>query len=121
MERGFIGPDGTYWQTNSDPSDEIRAAYPAGTIAVPIRPNHLHTWDGENWMPPSSQVWDEYVGKQVRFERDMRLVNDVDPVVTNPLRWEDLGDFGRAEWTAYRRSLLDITEQNKISHFKIIE
>ena len=48
---------------------------------------------------------------EVRFERNRRLREDVDPVVMNSLRWGDLTDEQRQAWADYRRALLDVTDQ----------
>jgi hypothetical protein len=116
MEHAFITTDGTYWQTISEPSEELIATYPKGTVEVPLRPNHLHTWDGKKWNPPSKEVWDAFVSEQVRFQRQSKLVNEVDPIVTNPLRWGDLTESQQQAWKDYRRALLDITKQEGFPH-----
>lgn len=116
MEYGFISPDGTYWQTNSEPSPEAIASYPNGTIEVPLRPNHLYTWGGTQWNAPTKEVWDTYVGNQVKYERNSRLLSEVDPIVTNPLRWGDLTETQKQAWADYRRALLDITQQEGFPH-----
>jgi hypothetical protein len=54
---------------------------------------------------------DVTLAAQVREERNQRLVAEVDPIVTNPLRWADLTAAEQAEWTQYRTDLLNITEQ----------
>lgn len=46
----------------------------------------------------------------VRAERDRFLTLYIDPVVTNPLRWGDMSDEQKAEYTAYRKYLLDYTK-----------
>lgn len=46
---GFLAPDGRYWQTDDEPPEALRAAYPADTIEVPIRPSPDHVWTGEGW------------------------------------------------------------------------
>lgn len=51
------------------------------------------------------------LSEQARYKRNIILELDVDPVVTNPLRWGDLSDDKKSEWADYRKSLLDITEQ----------
>lgn len=48
---------------------------------------------------------------EIREIRDFKLMNEVDPVVSNPLLWSDLGTSKQNEWTAYRTALLDITAQ----------
>lgn len=47
----------------------------------------------------------------VRQFRNNLLETEVDPVVTNPLRWADLSEEEKALYTNYRRYLLDYTEQ----------
>lgn len=47
----------------------------------------------------------------VREYRNYLLKEEVDPVVTNPLRWADLSEEEKALYTNYRRYLLDYTEQ----------
>jgi hypothetical protein len=54
---------------------------------------------------------DVTLAAQVREERNQRLVAEVDPIVTNPLRWADLTAAEQAEWTQYRTDLLNITDQ----------
>jgi len=48
---------------------------------------------------------------EIRLERQFRLEDEVDPIVSNPLLWSDLGTSKQNEWTAYRTALLDITAQ----------
>ena len=45
----------------------------------------------------------------VRTERGHLLATEVDPVVSNPLRWGDLSEEQQQAWATYRRALLDIT------------
>ena len=49
---------------------------------------------------------------KVRASRNEILVADVDPIVSNSLRWNDMTDAKRTEWTNYRQALLDIPEQS---------
>ena len=108
----FINPNGDYWETMTDPSDEIIAAYPVGTVEVTQRPSHLHTYEGGAWVAPSDAVYDEWKATEVRAERDRLLSTKVDPLVSNPLRWGELTTEKQTEWTQYRRDLLDITDQS---------
>jgi hypothetical protein len=48
----------------------------------------------------------------IRFERNERLLLEVDPVVTNPLRWSSLSEAKRQAWADYRQALLDISLQS---------
>ena len=111
MSKYFINLSGDYWETLSDPSDEIIAAYPVGTVEVTQRPSHLHTYEGGAWVAPSDAVYDEWKATEVRAERDMLLSTKVDPLVSNTLRWADLSSDKQTEWTAYRQALLDVPEQ----------
>jgi len=46
----------------------------------------------------------------VREERNRILSSEVDPVVSNTLRWNDMTDAKQTEWTNYRQALLDIED-----------
>lgn len=48
-------------------------------------------------------------GMQVRRERDMRLITDVDSL--NPIRWETLTTEKKEDFRAYRQELLDVPQQ----------
>ena len=112
MSKHFINLNGDYWETLSDPSDEIIATYPVGTIEVTKRPSHLHTYEGGAWVAPSDAVYDEWKATEVRAERDFLLASKVDRLVSNSLRWGELTTEKQTEWTQYRRDLLDITDQS---------
>ena len=111
MSKYFMNLNGDYWETVSDPSDEIIAAYPVGTVEVTQRPSHLHTYEGGAWVAPSDAVYDEWKATEVRAERDRLLITKVDPLVSNPLRWADLSSDKQTEWTVYRQALLDVPQQ----------
>lgn len=49
--------------------------------------------------------------KLVRFQRDSILKDEIDPLVTNPLRWGDLTIEQQEQIKTYRQELLDITNQ----------
>jgi len=46
-----------------------------------------------------------------RYQRNQRLENEVDPIVTNPLRWADLTTAKQNEWKQYRTDLLNVPQQ----------
>ena len=50
--------------------------------------------------------------KAERETRDRILVEEVDPIVSNALRWNDMTDAKRLEWTNYRQALLDVPAQD---------
>lgn len=64
------------------------------------------------YVPPTQAELDAAAAAQVRAERDRRLVTEVDPIVSNNLRWADMTVEKQAEWAAYRTALLDITDQS---------
>jgi hypothetical protein len=63
------------------------------------------------YVPPTQAELDAAAAAEVREERDNRLVIEVDPIVSNALRWADLTAAKQAEWTQYRTDLLNITGQ----------
>lgn len=59
MSRGFYNSTSGYWQTITDPTDAVIAAYPEGTVEVPLKPGADYEWDGEAWQaiePPPPPV-----------------------------------------------------------------
>ena len=50
--------------------------------------------------------------KGEREGRDRILDKEVDPMVSNSLRWADLTDVKRAAWTQYRKDLLNVPQQS---------
>lgn len=46
-----------------------------------------------------------------RYQRDKRLESEVDPIVTNPLRWAELTAEKQNEWSQYRTDLLKVPQQ----------
>ena len=67
--------------------------------------------DYEAYVAPTQAELDVELAAGLRAERDDKLVNEVDPLVTNPLRWAELTDVKQAEWTQYRTDLLNLPAQ----------
>lgn len=44
----------------------------------------------------------------LRIERDNLLKSEVDPIVSNPLRWASITEAKQQEWADYRQALLDL-------------
>lgn len=44
----------------------------------------------------------------IREQRDRLLVLEVDPIVSNPLRWSSMSEAKQQEWIDYRQALLDL-------------
>ena len=55
---------------------------------------------------------DEQKSSDIRLLRDQLLQSEVDPVVTNPLRWAELSSAVQQQWTDYRTALLDVPQQS---------
>lgn len=63
------------------------------------------------YVAPTQAELDEALSANLRAQRDQKLVQEVDPIVTNPLRWAELTDAKQAEWTQYRTDLLNMPDQ----------
>ena len=63
------------------------------------------------YVAPTQEEIDAALAVDVRSERNQALSSEVDPVVSNPLRWADLTSDKQAEWAQYRTDLLNITGQ----------
>tara|TARA_R110000796_G_scaffold249710_1_gene377814 strand:- start:29 stop:448 length:420 start_codon:yes stop_codon:yes gene_type:complete len=63
------------------------------------------------YVAPTQGELDAKLAASLRSERDSKLVNEVDPIVTNPLRWAELTEGKQAEWTQYRTNLLNLPAQ----------
>ena len=63
------------------------------------------------YVAPTQAELDAELAANLRGQRDQKLAQEVDPVVTNPLRWAELTDAKQAEWTQYRTDLLNLPAQ----------
>jgi len=63
------------------------------------------------YVAPTQEELDAELAANLRGQRDQRLAEEVDPIVTNPLRWAELTDAKQAEWTQYRTDLLNLPDQ----------
>ena len=68
------------------------------------------------YVAPTQAELDAAAAAQVRAERDNILASEVDPIVSNDLRWAEMTAENQAEWAAYRTALLDITDQSGFPH-----
>lgn len=62
----------------------------------------------------------EQVSDAVRQERNRKLETEVDPIVSNPLRWADLTPEQQQAVENYRRSLLDMTGDAAFPWYDIV-
>jgi len=67
--------------------------------------------DFEAYVAPTQAELDAELAASLRAQRNQRLAEEVDPLVTNPLRWAELTDAKQAEWTQYRTDLLNLPDQ----------
>lgn len=71
----------------------------------------LANGDVAPYVPPTQAELDEQMANQVRAERDAILTHTVDPIVTNPLRWDELSESQQQAWRDYRIALLNVPQQ----------
>ncbi len=64
------------------------------------------------YVPPTQAELDAEEARHIRGERDFILATVVDPLVSNPLRWNDLTSSTQSEWSTYRSDLLSIPQQD---------
>jgi hypothetical protein len=64
------------------------------------------------YIPPTQAELDAVATENVRNQRNYLLTTEVDPIVSNPLRWADLSTEQQQAWATYRRDLLDIPNQS---------
>lgn len=112
---GFFHPDLGYWQTISEPTPEMLASYPAGTVQVPIKPGEGYAWTGSTWAPPAP-VEPVVVVPQVVTRRQARQalllagrLQEVQPAIdaiADPVQrgmvqieWDDSQEFQRTRPT----------------------
>ena len=67
--------------------------------------------DYSAYVAPTQAELDAELAANLRAQRDQKLAEEVDPIVTNPLRWAELTDAKQAEWTQYRTDLLNLPAQ----------
>lgn len=68
--------------------------------------------DFEPYVAPTQEELDAKKALDVRELRDHLLESEVDPVVSNPLRWADMTSDKQAEWAQYRTDLLNVPQQS---------
>lgn len=97
--------------------DEIHESVPEPNVQVSeeVWQNALDSSHNTIISGVTSQVdyrTDEQKASDIRFLRDQLLQSEVDPVVTNPLRWAELSSAVQQQWTDYRTALLDVPQQS---------
>jgi hypothetical protein len=71
---------------------------------------------GSDYEAATQAEIDDRQAALVRFQRDAVLSTEVDPIVSNPLRWADMTTEQQNAWSQYRTDLLNITDQDGFPH-----
>jgi len=72
------------------------------------------------YLAPTQAEIDDGNALGVRTLRDSILTELVDPIVTNPMRWNDLTEAKQADWTQFRTDLLNIPSQEGFPSGEIV-
>ena len=86
-------------------------------IKHPNQSDTVETYDTEHEMLGITEAeLSEMKGEDVRQQRDIKLTQEVDPIVSNPLRWADMTTAEQNAWSQYRTDLLNITDKAGFPH-----
>jgi len=77
-----------------------------------INNDDLLTLIGTNFTTMTQEEKDAELSMFARGDRDSLLESEVDPLVTNPLRWAELTTEQQNDWTQYRTDLLNVPQQS---------
>lgn len=88
-------PNDIYYFKNSEPK------------AFPERPNYPvdFDYDSEQWVWNVDASWDA-----LRYERDRKLTNEVDPIISNSVRFNSMSEEKQQVYLNYRQALLDLPQ-----------
>jgi len=104
-------PDYGWIPYTLDPSDTDMTIDNSALLAKMAEKNNVIAY-----VPPTQDELDATAAAAIRNERGFKLLSEVDPVVSNPLRWADMTTDKQTEWADYRISLLSITDQSGFPH-----
>ena len=68
--------------------------------------------DYEAYVEPTQAELDAELAARIRLERDSKLALEVDPIVSNSLRFNELSEAKQTEWSQYRTDLLNVPQQS---------
>lgn len=71
---------------------------------------------GSNYSAFSQSDYDAKIAANVRRVRNLRLEQEVDPIVSNPLRWAEMTSEEQTTWSQYRTDLLNVPQQSGFPH-----
>ena len=65
-----------------------------------------------SYTPPTQEELDAEATSNARSKRDTLLRWEVDPIVSNPLRWAEMNSEKQNQWAQYRTDLLNVPQQS---------
>jgi hypothetical protein len=68
------------------------------------------------YIPPTQEELDAQAAGAIRYERNLLLQNEIDPIAGNALRWAALTAEQQQAWADYRQALLDVPQQAGFPH-----
>lgn len=109
IENGWIDceinhPEYGWIPFSCDPND-TGAQFDTAALFAEMQPH------AAPYVPPTQEELDAMAAEEVRIERNLRLVTEVDPIAGNALRWAELSAEQQQSWTGYRQALLDVPQQ----------
>jgi hypothetical protein len=63
------------------------------------------------YVAPTADEVSAELAKEVRSQRDF-LLNELDEILSNPLRWSSMSSGEQTAWSTYRQALLDVPQQS---------
>ena len=113
MKCFFVPSDSSYFIEPSEPSAKFLEAHPRpeGATEVDARPEEYFDYVNGAWVE-SSERKTIVLSSRARLERNEKLISEVDPIVSNNLRWAELTSEKQAEWSQYRTDLLNVPQQS---------
>lgn len=83
---------------------------------TPIDKDALKTLIGTNYRNATQTEKDEEASGLVRTSRNVKLENEVDPIVSNDIRWAEMTTEEQNAWKQYRTDLLNVPQQAGFPH-----
>ena len=76
----------------------------------------LRTTIGTDFTDVTQEAKDTKQASIVRFNRDNLLQTEVDPMLSNDIRWAELSTEKQNAWKQYRTDLLNVPQQSGFPH-----
>ena len=78
------------------------------TVEVWDKDGNVITINNDNVIAKMNELIQANPMKMLRMERDRLLKQEVDPIISNSIRWSEMSSDKQTEWTTYRKALLDL-------------